>query len=296
MPDTPASPTPPNPVADWPRPLAFVLSGGGAFGSVQIGMIRALLERDVRPDLIVGTSAGALHGAVLADRPDDCVDALSQLWSRADRQSVFGGRINSISSMVRNRTLSDGRRLGALIDASLRATEFGQLGTPFAAVATDAVTGEPELLCDGALRPALLASAAVPGLLPAVEIDGRRYVDGGVSANVPIRQAIAFGAASVISLDATPSVVATTAPRSFSGGLLHSASLMLRNQRSHAVDEIAHRYRIGVLPSPTPSDMGSFNFTRTAELLESSYALTIDVLDAWSHDAALGDQDPTQRS
>lgn len=296
MDDTPFSSTPSNPVAEWPRPLAFVLSGGGAFGSVQVGMIRALLERDVRPDLIVGTSVGALHGAVLAERPDDCVEVLTRLWAGADRRTVFGGRLHGVTSLLRHRTLSDGRRLRAVVAATLRSTRFDQLPTPFAAVATDVVTGEPELLSHGALHRALMASAAVPGLLPAVEIDARYFVDGGVSANVPIRQAIAFGAASVVSLDATPSVVASRAPRSFSGGLLHSASLMLRNQRSHAVDEIAHRYRIGVLPSPTPTDMGSFNFSRTSELLRSSYELTLDTLDAWSRDGAVGDPDPTQRS
>lgn len=281
-----------NPFADWPRPLGFVMSGGGGFGSVQVGMLRALIERSIRPDLVVGSSVGALHGALLATDSGSTVDTLDQLWRTTDRRAVFGGRRNLLLSALRTRTLSDASRLGSLISTHLPTDSFDDLSIPFAAVATDALTGEPELIDTGSLRSALLASAAVPGLFPSVEIYDRLYVDGGVSANVPIRQAIAFGAASVISLDATPAVVSSRVPRSLTGSLLHSASLMLRNQRSHAVDELAHRYRIAVLPSPTPPDMGSFNFDHTGHLLETSYEQAAAALDRWAeHPDAFADSD-----
>ncbi len=271
-----------HPFGDWPRPLAFALSGGGAFGSVHVGMLRALLERGVRPDLVVGTSVGALHGALLAEDVDGAVERLDWLWRGMDRRALFGGRITLAKSLVRTRTMSDHRRLDALIRAHLHAERFEDLDLPFAAVVTDALSGEPDLVQNGAVRPALLASAAVPGIFPPVEIEGRLYIDGGVSANVPIRQAISFGAASVIALDATPVAFSSSRPRSFSGGLIHSMSLMLRNQRSNAVEELAHRYRIAVMPSPTPPDLGSFNFDRTDELLQSSHAASSAVLDEWS--------------
>lgn len=272
----------PSPFERWPRPLAFALSGGGAFGSVHIGMLRALTDAGVVPDMVVGTSVGALHGAMFAADPARCTDRLAEVWRTMDRRAAFGHRRDVLTSIVRHRSLSDGRRLRSLIDRHLPIERFDELAIPFAAVATDALTGEPELLTSGELAPALLASAAVPGLLPPVTIDGQIYVDGGVSANVPIRQALAFGAQSVISLDATPPVVASVVPNGFLARCVHSAGLMLRNQRSHAVDELASRYPIAVLPSPTPPDMGSFNFGHTERLVADSHDLTARTLANWA--------------
>jgi NTE family protein len=117
-------------------------------------------------------------------------------------------------------------------------------------------------------------------------VNGRRYLDGGVSANLPIRQAITFGARSVIGLDASPPL-AETAPTGLVSGLLHSVILIVRNQRSHAVDELASRYPIMVVPSITPPDLGSFNFNRTAELLERSYNAACQTLDSWVAESSI---------
>lgn len=276
-----AAPLPP-PFNDWPRPFAFALSGGGAFGPVQLGMLRALSDRGIAPDLIVGTSVGALHGAAVAAGGYDTLDELEREWRLLNRQRLFGGRRTLVSSLVRHRSLSTTSRLTALIDDFVADLSFNDLDTPFAAVATDALTGDPQLLSTGQLAPALLASCALPGVFPRVALDGRTYVDGGVSANVPIRQAISFGAASVLSLDATPPIVALQLPSSFLGTVLHSVSLMLRSQRSNAVDDIAHRYRVAALPSATPPDMGSFNFAHTAELIDESRRLASTTLDQWT--------------
>lgn len=276
--DTPLA----EPFAGWPRPFAFALSGGGAFGPVQVGMLQALAERGVRPDLIVGTSVGALHGAAIAASGYDVLDRLTERWSTAQRTTVFGPRHRMVATMLRHRSLATHARLAAIVREEVGDIDtFAGLPRRFAAVATDALTGEPTLLDTGSLHTALLASCSVPGLFPSVSIDGRHYVDGGVAANVPIRQAIAFGAASVLSIDATPPVMATSIPRSFSGALLHSASLMLRSQRSAAVDELASRYRIAGLPAVTPPDMGSFNFSRSAELQSLGYAAASAALEDW---------------
>ncbi|MEL6982926.1 MAG: patatin-like phospholipase family protein [Actinomycetota bacterium] len=272
-------------LANWPRPLAFVLSGGGAFGSVQVGMLRALRDGGVQPDLIVGASVGSLHGALVATGRPDAVEVLDDLWRGMTRRQLFGGPVTVARSLVRSRSLSSFDRLGGLIDLHLRATRFDELAIPFAAVATDALNGEPELLRSGSIKPAVLASSAIPGVFPPVDIDGRHYVDGGVAANVPIRQAIAFGARSVICLDATPPAAASQLPGSLSGRLLHSASLMLRNQRSHAVEDLASRYRIAVLPNSIPPDMGSFNFGHNDALLDDSHRMAAAAIAAWSDPA-----------
>lgn len=275
----------PPPFEDWPRPLAFVLSGGGGYGSVQVGMLQALVDRGIHADLIVGSSVGALHGAMLAAKGEQSLAEMRELWCSVSRRAVFGQRREIFRNLRRDRSLANFDRLTNLIETHLGVDRFDDLNVRFGAVATDVLTGEPELLNEGDLTPALLASAAVPGIFPSVEIGGRRYVDGGVVANVPIRQAIGFGAQSVLSLDASPAILASKPPTSLAGSVLHSVSLMLRSQRAHAVDDLAHRYRVAVLPSPTPPDMGSFNFGRTDELLDSSYRLTAATLERWAQDA-----------
>ncbi len=265
----------------WPRPLAFVLSGGGAFGSVQVGMIRALLDHGIEPDLVVGASVGALNGAVVASKRPEAVDALEETWLAMNRRQLFGGPLSMARSLIRHRALSDSGHLEALIDSQRGPNTFEDLAIPFAAVVTDALTGEAELLQSGELKPALLASSAVPGAFPPVDIGGRQYVDGGVVANVPIRQAIAFGARSVISLDATPPTMSQELPGSLIGRILHSASLMLRAQRAHAVEDLASRYHIVSLPNPIPPDMGTFNFSLTRQLLDESYQMAAAAIDSW---------------
>ncbi len=266
--DTAADPEPGHPLNSWPRPLAFVLSGGGAFGSVQVGMLRALARHGIHPDLVVGSSVGSLNGAIIAADPVAAPDRLADLWTTMSRDQVFGhGLLGAVRNLAVRRTLSSFDQLSSLIDQHLTADHFDDLSVPLGAVATDAAIGEPEILRTGPLKPALLASAAIPGVFPAVTIDGRPYVDGGVSANLPIRQAIAFGARSVIALDAAP-LPAPAAPRKLIGTPFHVATLMVRNQRAHAIDDLVGRYPILVLPSVTPHDIGSFNFHRTAELID----------------------------
>lgn len=280
---TASVPATPAPLADWPRPLAFALSGGGAFGAAQAGMIRALAEAGVVPDLVVGASVGSLNGAVLAAHPGDAADRLVDVWRRIDRRTLFGGGpLRAAATLVRTRaSLCRPDLLAGLIEEHVDHETFDGLALPFAAVATDLLSGEPELLTTGPLRPALLASSAIPGVFPRVEIGGRHYVDGGVSANVPIRQTIAFGAASVLVLDANPAQRAVRPPERLLPSLLHTVAVMLRSQRAHAVDEIAHRYRVELLPQVTPPGMSSFDFGRTDELVETAYHQTTAFLASW---------------
>lgn len=276
----PNEPTSSHPLLDWPRPLAFALSGGGAFGSVHVGMVKALAEWGIQPDLVVGSSVGSLNGALLADDPAEAPRRLEQIWMEMDRSSVFGhGWLRAIGNLARRRTLSSFDQLELLIDQMLPAARFDQLAVPFAAVATDAATGEPELLRSGRLKAALLASSSIPGVFPSVAIDGRAYIDGGISANLPIRQAVAFGARSVIALDASP-LPPPAAPHGLASSAFHVTTLLVRNQRAHAIDDLASRYPILVMPTVTPHDIGSFNFGRTAELIASSHRASAEVLSA----------------
>ena len=270
------------PLSHWPEPLAFVLSGGGSYGAVQVGMLKALQEAGITPDLVVGSSVGALNGVRYAASPGDAVATLEDIWRSMDRSGVFGGRsrpgqIWAATRRILRRNTSSAfspERLRAMIDTHLPASDLDDLPIRAAIVVTDAMLGRPKALTRGQLGPLLQASAALPGIFPPVQVDGCFYIDGGVTANVPIRQAIDLGARGVVVLDANPRTMPGTIPDSFTGSLLHASMIMLRNQRADADDELKGRLPILHLPQPTPPEQSSFDFGQADELMSAGYSST----------------------
>jgi NTE family protein len=187
-------------------PVAFVLSGGASLGAAQVGMLRALYERGICPDLVVGTSVGAINAAFAASRPAtvQAADELRSIWCRIGRGDVFpanpiaaflaltGARDHAVSPGALRRTIRRHLDLERLEDAAV----------PLHVVAADADTGEEALLSSGSALDAVLASAAIPGVFPAVRWGRRSLVDGGVVNNTPISHAVELGANRVYVLSA----------------------------------------------------------------------------------------------
>jgi NTE family protein len=176
---------------------AFVLGGGGVLGSAEVGMLRALLERRIVPDLIVGCSVGALNGAALACSPDlGGVAALAETWTQLQARDVFSSSVvGQVANLVRYGThLHDNASLRALIEAAVQGRRFEDLQVPFECVAACVETAGAHWFQRGPVADAVLASSAVPGLLPPVGIGGRHYFDGGLVASVPVGRAVDRGA------------------------------------------------------------------------------------------------------
>jgi NTE family protein len=176
---------------------AFVLGGGGHMGAYEVGMLRALLEADVRPDMIVGTSIGAINGAAIASEPTlQTVDRLRDAWSNADDENIFGGSLLAGAlNMFRSRThLHSNEPLLSLIRRLTPAETFEDLVVPFQCVAASIERAAEHWFSSGPLARAVVASAAVPGVLPPVEIDGEHFIDGGVVNSIPISRAVELGA------------------------------------------------------------------------------------------------------
>lgn len=266
----------------WPRPLAFVLSGGGSYGAVQVGMLRALTEAGVSPDLVVGASVGALNGVRFAASPGQAVPALTELWTSLQKSRIFGGRTrigrrwSALRRGLRRNTASicspDGLR--ALIDDAIPLPYVENLPIRTGIVVTDAQLGQPKVVTRGEVGPLLQASTAVPGVFPPVKVEGCYYIDGGTSANVPIRQAVALGGRSLVVLDANPPTMPGTIPTSVIGSVIHASMIMLRNQRADADEELKGKMPILHLPQPTPPELSPFDFSTTAELIEAGYSAT----------------------
>lgn len=260
-----------------PGPVAYVLGGGASYGAVQIGMIQALAETDLHPDLIVGTSVGSLNGAVLAEDPVAAGNRLPAVWRGLDRDTVFPTRVRDAYATARGRPyLVAPEPLQALLDQVLTARTFGDLRVPFTAVTTDLDLGVVVPLEAGPLAPALQASAAIPGVYPWVEVGGRRLVDGGVLANVPMRVALDQGARTLVVLDcgfmlAAPRRLST---ETFLGVLLQTASMLTRTQTAAALRlALDAGATVLYLPGPWPIGTPPYQFDRTEVLAEQAYAM-----------------------
>jgi len=191
------------PAASDVRKVAFVLGGGGRLGACEVGMLRALFERRICPDLIVGTSIGALNGAAVAAEPTAAtIDRLEEIWTSLDKSEVFSGTVFSgAANLVRTRTaLQSNQPLRTLIERLLPAKTFADLAVPFQCVAASIERASEHWFSEGPLVDAILASCAVPGILPAVAIDGEHFIDGGVVNSIPIARAVELGATEIFVL------------------------------------------------------------------------------------------------
>lgn len=175
---------------------AVVLGGGGVLGAVQVGMLRALVEFGVEPDLVVGTSVGALNGAVLAALPrNEVVHQLEALWLSPEAQSLFaGGTVRRLRKVARSGVAAHSSEpLRRAARRVLGARRIEDLPVRFTCCAARIEDASEHWFEDGSAVDAVLASAAVPGLLPPAVVEGRHYLDGGLVNSIPLGRAVELG-------------------------------------------------------------------------------------------------------
>ncbi|MGH3845516.1 MAG: patatin-like phospholipase family protein [Pseudonocardiaceae bacterium] len=176
---------------------AIVLGGGGVLGAVQVGMLRALLEAGVRPDLVVGTSIGALNGAVLAALPpDEVADRLDALWRSPDVRDLFtAGAVRRLREFARSGVAAHSAGpLRRVVTAVFGDRRIEDLPVRFTCCAARIEDAAEHWFDRGLVVDAVLASSAVPGLLPPAVVDGRHYLDGGLVNSIPLGRAVELGA------------------------------------------------------------------------------------------------------
>lgn len=263
-------------VAEFPRPLAFVLSGGGAIGSAQVGHLLVLRELGIVPDVIVGTSVGAINGAVVAADPAEGAVALLGIWAALRREDVFPvPSLDVLASLRRGATgIVPVRGLVGLITGNLGVTRLEQLAIPLHAVATDAVTGDLVDLAEGAVVEALLASSAIPGIFPPRSVDGRMLMDGGLVANVPVDHAFDLGARSAIVLDAAGPCTLTGPPRTVIESIAVALRFLTRSQAVAQVLAAEQRGLVVHLPIPCTVRRSPLDFRGSVDVVEATVDLT----------------------
>lgn len=258
---------------DLPRPVGFVLGGGASLGAVQPGMLRALRERGVYPDQITATSVGALNGAVLAAYGPEGVDRLERMWTELQRSDVFPGNVlNLLWRLGRSSShIVEPVGLKRLVAATLDAETFEDLRVPLAVVTLDLATGDQRVLDTGPLVPALLASAAIPGVFPPVLMNGFRLVDGGVVANVPVHHALGRGARSIVVLDTTVPAPATPGGPTVADILARVSQIQFRAQLMSSLPPVAAEVPVIYLPAPRARKVSPIEFHHSAELMDDAY-------------------------
>ncbi len=194
---------------------AFVLGGGGLLGACEVGMLRALKEAGIRPDLVVGTSVGAFNGAFVAADPEAAVDRLTEAWHGGGAGSVFGGSfLARMSTLVRSGThLHSTGLLSEALDMLLPVKLIEELEVPFHCVAANIERAQARWFTYGSITDAVLASCAVPGILPPVRIGDEHFYDGGLVHSIPVGRAVREGARTIYVLQVGRVETPLTAPR-----------------------------------------------------------------------------------
>jgi NTE family protein len=266
---------------------AFVLSGGGSLGAVQVGMLQALAERGLKPDLLVGASAGALNTAFVAGRgfSPESLEALADVWVRVKRQDVFPfaphRHLLALAGASSALCSSDGLR--RLIATNVPYNRLEDAVVPAHVVATDVLSGCEVLLSTGDTVLAVLASASIPAVLPLVEIDGRALFDGGVANNTPISQAVRLGADRVVVLPAGVACALPRPPRSALATAVHAITLLIEQRLELDVAAYQKQVELIVLPPLCPLSVSSADFRHAGLLIDRARDASARWLDAGNH-------------
>jgi NTE family protein len=235
---------------------AFVLGGGGRWGAVEVGMIRALEEADIKPDLILGTSIGAFNGAVIAKHPGrDGVERLTGFWKQAVEASLFK---NSVFDRLRRvatlkPSLHETTQLRKAIEHAIDpAMRIEDLGVRFQCVAASIEKAAEHWFEEGPLVDAILASSAVPFIFTPVEIDGEHFYDGGLVDSVPLGRAVDLGADVVYVLQVGRIESPLRPPQRLHEAALVPFEIARRHRFMTALNNLPEGIEVHLLPTGAP--------------------------------------------
>jgi NTE family protein len=257
---------------------AIVFAGGGSLGAVQVGMLRALVETNVRFDMVIGASVGAINGAYFAARPDsDGVQALAGFWRGLSKTDIFPlSWFDTCRGLIKRRGyLLQPSALNRLLGQALPIHRIEDAVLPLYIVTTNLLSGAETVLSSGELEQALLASAAIPLVFPCVQIADQFLVDGGVASNTPISTAVALGATNVVVIPTGVSCDLTQPPRGLVALALHTVNLMSMRQLVSDIEHFRTVTSLHIVPPLCPVDVSVFNFDQTESLLQRAYEQTL---------------------
>jgi len=267
---------------------AFVFAGGGSLGAVQVGMLEALLAAGVTPDLLVGSSVGALNAGFFAGNPTaDGVAKLAAVWRTLRRRDIFPVTLKTTLSWLGSPDgLFESASLRRLVSRNLLFENLEQAPVPLHVVATR-MSGASVVLSAGPAVDAILASAAIPLIFPAVAIGEDSLMDGAVSGNTPILSAVELGAERLIVLPTGFACALNTPPRGGVARAFHALTLLIAHQMIRDLAHVAGTVQVFTAPSLCPLDVSPFDFSHTDALMARASAQTR----AWIAEGGLSRQE-----
>jgi NTE family protein len=273
------------------RKTAFVLGGGGVLGAHEVGMLRALAESSVIPDVILGTSIGAVNGALFAADPTvEGVTQLTRLWLESNLTEMnAAGLLRRAGTLARTRThVQSLTEVRERLVRALPVARVEELRVPFQCVAASIERAAEHWFDSGDLADVVLASCAVPGVLPPVKIGDEHFIDGGIVNSIPVARAVALGARTIYVLQVGRLETALAPPRwPWEVGLV-AFEVARRHRFAHDLHSLPEGVELRVLPTggsvaPAYNDVaGQLRYRRIARTvkrqIESSYEASQEYL------------------
>ena len=256
-----------------PRPVAFVLSGGTSLGAIQVGMLMGVFEAGIVPDLLVGTSVGAINAASVGQGfTKSRLQHLASICSELKTSDIFGrpGLRSALGLLSGRGALSSSDNLFRLLKENLPQSH-SDLVIQTAVVATEFHSGRPAILSEGDLALNVLASSAIPMIFPRVSVGGRQLVDGGVVAHVPLAQAEMLGAQTMVVFDAGYPCKLSKLPKGPIEKALHFITLMLHRQSFGLLSVLNQNLTVIYLPAPCPLDVPAYDFSQSSRLISAGF-------------------------
>jgi NTE family protein len=253
-----------------------VLAGGGSLGAVQTGMLMEICATGVRPDLIVGVSAGALNGAFLAyEFTPQMLERMAGLWARVRTRDILPLSWGSLLGLIGQRGhISTGRGIRALLERELPYRQFSDTRVPLYIVAAEQQTGLEVLISDGDVIEAVLASTAIPGIYPPVELNGQSLVDGVIATGTPIATALRLGATQLTIVPCGFTCVQASIPRHAVGRAMHAITLLGARQLRADFAQYSDQAQLCIVPPLCPLAYSSYDYSHGAALVSAAREAT----------------------
>ena len=248
---------------------AFVFTGGRSLGAIQVGMLRVLLSSGVKPDFVVGASVGAINASYFVGAPNAAgVATLEQIWSGLRRADIFPFSLASAFGLIRHQGhIVDPSKLRRVIETNLLYSRLEDAQIPLYIMATNQ-QGIGIRLSNGPAVDAILASTAIPGVFPPVNVNGEALMDGAIAANTPVRLASELGASRIIILPTGYACALKQPPMRAIGKALHAITLMIAWQLIYDLERMPENIQVHLVPTLCPLAVSPFDFSRAKELIE----------------------------
>lgn len=266
--------------------IGFVLSGGANLGSVHVGMLKALIERGVKPDVIVGTSIGALNAAYVAAEPSlETVDHLKERWCTVRARDIFPlNPLANIRALWREGALFSAHCWRRFVDDCVPYHNIEDAAVPLRITATDFDDGVSVVFDSGPVVDAIMASTALPGIFPPYKVGDRLFLDGALSDQLPLKAALEAGARTLYVMAVS---VASPPPdrRSPPAILRHSLTILLFPRiRLDALELPSEPETVRIIQMPSVrTQVSLWDMSRHDELIRLAYDVTKEFLAA-EHD------------